>query len=140
MIGKYAKDAVASRAVILHACGFDSVPSDLCAFLAVQQLKKIAGERVAVGRVSSAVSLKGAASGGTVDTMWTMLAGSKESKKVGANPYALSPSAPCFPTTESRRDRELTPSCSSRQAQGEPEHPHLSLIRRKEDLGRLLAQ
>ncbi|KAK4701077.1 hypothetical protein P7C70_g5161, partial [Phenoliferia sp. Uapishka_3] len=87
----YSRVAVESRAVILHACGFDSVPSDLCAFLAVQQLKKVAGADVKVGRVTSAVSMKAYISGGTLSTMYTALDGPKESKKVGSNPFALSP-------------------------------------------------
>ncbi|KAL8283254.1 hypothetical protein RQP46_006032 [Phenoliferia psychrophenolica] len=94
MIAKYTKQALDSRSVLLFACGFDSVPSDLCVFLAVNELKKAAGDRVQVGKVTSAVSMKAYASGGTIDTIWTMLSGSKESKRVGANPYCLSPMGP----------------------------------------------
>jgi hypothetical protein len=67
--------------------GFDSVPSDLCSFLAVQRLKPHN-----VGEVKSLFKVKGGASGGTIASGLAMMNGSKDDMKVAANPFALSPS------------------------------------------------
>lgn len=93
MIKAHARSAVSTRALMLHSCGYDSVPSDLCAFLAVQRLKKIAGERVKVGEVSAAFSLQGGASGGTLASLLEMLESGPEAQKIARNPFCLSPSA-----------------------------------------------
>lgn len=74
------------------AGGYDSVPSDLTTFLAVQRLKALMGENGKVGPVRSAFSFKGEASGGTISTALTMMGGSAEDRQIGRNPYALSPS------------------------------------------------
>jgi hypothetical protein len=111
MVRKYARTAISTNALIIHACecifcpslapfahphfakgGYDSVPSDLTTFLAVQRLKALMGENGKVGPVRSAFSFKGGASGGTVSTALTMMDGSPEDRAIGTNPYALSPS------------------------------------------------
>ncbi|ORY85328.1 Saccharopine dehydrogenase-domain-containing protein [Leucosporidium creatinivorum] len=93
MVRKYARTAISTNALIIHACGYDSVPSDLTTFLAVQRLKGLIGESGKVGPVRSAFSFKGEVSGGTISSALTIMDGSADDKKIGMNPYALSPIA-----------------------------------------------
>lgn len=93
MIKQFTRDAVNSKALIVHSCGFDSVPSDLCTLLAVQKLKS-SGNDVKVGKVISSFKMKGGPSGGTILTMLTAVGDkSSENQAVNRNPFALSPSA-----------------------------------------------
>lgn len=75
---------------IMTKGGFDSIPSDLTSFLAVQRLKQIS-DHLEVGEVQSQFKLKGGASGGTLASAMAMMNGPKEDMKVAANPFALSP-------------------------------------------------
>lgn len=93
LLQAHARSAVSTRALILHSCGYDSVPSDLCAFLAVQRLKQVAGDRVKIGEVSAAFSLQGGASGGTLASLLEMLESGPEMQKIARNPFCLSPGA-----------------------------------------------
>lgn len=92
MVRKYARTAVSTSAIMIHACGFDSVPSDLTTFLAVQRLKNLAGPGVKVGPVRSAFAQEGGASGGTIASLLAVLDGGPEDRAISTNPYALSPS------------------------------------------------
>ncbi|GAA5850238.1 hypothetical protein JCM8547_001055 [Rhodosporidiobolus lusitaniae] len=87
---RFSRAALDSKALILHACGFDSIPSDLCTFLAVQKLKSL-GEGVQAGKVRSGFKAKGGVSGGTVGTLFDLLEAPKEDQKRTSHPYALSP-------------------------------------------------
>ncbi|GAA6032870.1 hypothetical protein JCM8097_000838 [Rhodosporidiobolus ruineniae] len=78
-----------NECLVLHGCGFDSIPSDLCTFLAVQHLKKL-GEGVQAGDVRSLFSGKGGISGGTFASGMGM-AEDVAHQKVSRDPYALSP-------------------------------------------------
>lgn len=72
MIKKHTNTALSTRALLVPSCGFDSVPSDLCAYLAAQALKKSApegGKPVEVGETVGLVKAVGGASGGTVATL-----------------------------------------------------------------------
>lgn len=93
MVRKYARTAVSTNAILIHSCGFDSIPSDLTTFLAVQRLKSSGGGNVKVGPVRSAFTAKGGASGGTIASALALLGGSSEDRAISANPYALSPIA-----------------------------------------------
>jgi short subunit dehydrogenase-like uncharacterized protein len=69
---RYHKDAEKSGALILHSCGFDSVPSDLGAMLAADAMK----ERYNCECESIELVLEdslGFASGGTIETMMHLL-------------------------------------------------------------------
>lgn len=72
---KYGSESAKSGARIISLCGFDSVPSDLAIFAAVQALKKTAGvgamaENIEVARTWHACV--GMAGGGTLATMKNM--------------------------------------------------------------------
>lgn len=84
--------ALASGARIVHCCGFDSIPSDLGVFLAHRRL---ADEGRSLHRARLRVrSIRGKLSGGTVASMFEILAEAKTDRSVRrllANPYALAP-------------------------------------------------
>ena len=76
---RYHKQALASKALIVHACGYDSVPSDIGAMLAAnamkdrhdcdcQSIQLVAGDT------------RGGASGGTIHTGLSMAFGGKDEK------------------------------------------------------------
>ncbi len=86
-------DAAASGARIVHSCGFDSIPSDIgVQFIQAQAMEKF-------GRPASHVkyrvrAFRGGFSGGTVDSMMTMIDQIKEDpsiRKVLGHPYCLNP-------------------------------------------------
>ena len=85
--------AVDSGARIVHSTGFDSVPSDLGVWLLHQQATAD-GEGTLEDTALLLVSMKGGVSGGTIDSLRTMLdevKGDKALRGVLADPYALSP-------------------------------------------------
>ncbi|MCW2606827.1 MAG: putative saccharopine dehydrogenase/reductase, partial [Frankiales bacterium] len=61
-------DAVASGARVVHACGFDSIPSELGVLLAAEQAKAD-GEGELAETVLCLVSSRGGVSGGTLDSL-----------------------------------------------------------------------
>lgn len=93
MIDAHHDTAVASGARVVHACGFDSIPSDL----GVWFTQHLAIERFGRPCCSIALrvkTLKGGASGGTVASMMSLieeLRTSPELRKLLADPYALAP-------------------------------------------------
>lgn len=93
MIDAHEERAIETGARIVHACGFDSVPSDLgCLFLQQHAIERF-------GRPCGSVKLfvrkmKGSFSGGTVASMLNALAVAKqdpEERRIMAHPYALNP-------------------------------------------------
>ncbi len=82
-----------SGARLVHACGFDSIPSDL----GVAYTQAVAIERFGVpcSRIGMRVqTMKGGASGGTVASLLNVIAETRrdpELRKVLADPYALAP-------------------------------------------------
>lgn len=93
MIDRYHDRAVETGARIVHACGFDSVPSDLGVWFVQQQAQERFGETCNSIRMG-VKAMKGGASGGTVASMMNMMddvAAEPELRKVLANPYALAP-------------------------------------------------
>jgi short subunit dehydrogenase-like uncharacterized protein len=93
MIDRHHDDAVQSGARIIHACGFDSIPSDLGVWFTQQEAKRAYGETCR--QISMRVkSIKGGASGGTVASVLNLVEETTRSadlRKVLANPYALAP-------------------------------------------------
>ncbi|EGD55329.1 saccharopine dehydrogenase family protein [Gordonia neofelifaecis] len=83
--------AAASGARIVHSCGFDSVPSDLGAYLLHRAIAEDgAGEMTDTTMVVT--SLRGGVSGGTVDSIRVIaeLAKDAETRRLMMNPQALS--------------------------------------------------
>lgn len=65
LINKHHKEASSKGIKIIPSCGFDSIPSDLGVFYVSQILKK------PIKRIEAFYSLKGRASGGTIETMFS---------------------------------------------------------------------
>ncbi len=87
------KIAVDSGARIVHAAGFDSVPSDLGVLLLHERVQAD-GEGTLEDTVLLLVSMRGGVSGGTIDSLRTQLdvvKADKQLRQVLADPYALSP-------------------------------------------------
>ena len=91
MIDAHALTASSSGARIVHACGFDSIPSDL----GVWHLQQSSIEQFGVPceHVSMRVaSMRGGASGGTIASMMNLMeeaSGDPELRRMLADPYAL---------------------------------------------------
>lgn len=88
-------DARATCALIVHQCGYDSIPSDLGAFLAVAALRERHGCDAATLK-TFAGKTKGGASGGTLHTALTLLTSSKKqipgaAAAAARGSYALDP-------------------------------------------------
>lgn len=93
MIDAHGEAATASGARIVHACGFDSIPSDLGVWFTQQQaIERFGAACTTIGlRVKAA---KGGASGGTIASGLNLMEEARrdpELRKVLANPYALAP-------------------------------------------------
>jgi len=82
--------AAASGARIVHACGFDSIPSDLGVLL----LHELAGDDALTDTTLAVTELRGGLSGGTFASMKHTLAevaSDPEASRILADPYAISP-------------------------------------------------
>lgn len=66
LIEKHHEEAAAKGVRIIPSCGFDSIPSDLGSFFAIQNINE------PVKRVEALHSYKGDASGGTLETIFSM--------------------------------------------------------------------
>src|SRR5688572_7066259 len=96
-----------SGARIVHCCGFDSIPSDLGVWLLHQEAGELEETTLVVRGV------RGGASGGTVESMTTMLdevKGDARQRKLLFDPYSLSP------------DRDAEPDLGRQLDFGPPSH------------------
>lgn len=59
LIDLHSETAVARGVILCNMCGFDSIPSDLGAFYAVEELRKVFGKDTEVTKVSSFFKFKG---------------------------------------------------------------------------------
>jgi len=93
MIDTHAAAAEASGARVVHACGFDSIPSDVGVWFTQQRATETFGQPCT--RISMrVVSMKGGASGGTIASMMNLMeeaSGNRELRRLLADPYALAP-------------------------------------------------
>ena len=89
-IAANSESAKRTGARIVHACGFDSIPSDLGVWLCAQAARADGAE---LGRTHLAVrSMKGGFSGGTIDSARAQVAElttDKAARRVVADPWAL---------------------------------------------------
>ena len=83
LIEKHHKEAARKGIRIIPSCGFDSIPSDIGTFFAVKSTNK------PIRRVDSFHSWKGEASGGTIETMFSM--GDLDLGKDIRDPFLLNP-------------------------------------------------
>lgn len=97
--------AVDTGARLVHACGFDSVPSDLGVLVAQRALEERAGS--GAGKITALFQVSGGFSGGTVASLLGVLdvaMRDREIRKVLANPYGLDPDGlPRGPDRDSAR-------------------------------------
>ncbi len=93
MIEAHQEAAVESGARIVFNCGFDCIPSDLGVFFLQQEMKRKHG--VGCSHIQLRVKgFSGAASGGTIASMLTMLEEAENDPEVGRamnEPYSLNP-------------------------------------------------
>jgi len=93
MIHSHQKEAEASGARIVHACGFDSIPSDMGVHFLQAEAKQRYGHTM--NRVKMRVqAMNGGASGGTVASMINLAEESRrdpEVTRILKNPYVLAP-------------------------------------------------
>ena len=84
--------ALRTGARIVHACGFDSIPSDLGALLTAEAAQADGAE---LGETTMVlVSARGGVSGGTIDSMRMLVDEAKADRSIAkllADPYSLSP-------------------------------------------------
>jgi short subunit dehydrogenase-like uncharacterized protein len=93
MIDAHHADAEASGARVVHACGFDSIPSDLGVWFTQQRAIELLGAPCT--RIDMRVqSMRGGASGGTIASMLNLVeeaAADPELRTLLADPYCLNP-------------------------------------------------
>jgi len=93
MIDAHHADAEASGARVVHACGFDSIPSDVGVWFTQQRAMEVLGAPCV--RIDMRVqAMKGGASGGTIASMLNLMeeaAADKDLRKLLADPYCLNP-------------------------------------------------
>jgi short subunit dehydrogenase-like uncharacterized protein len=114
------ESAQASGARIVHACGFDSIPSDLGVWQTAQRAAE-AGEGTLEDTVLFVRSIKGGFSGGTIDSGRQQAIIAREdpgARTVLADPYSLSPDRANEPTGEEGRTE--APAAHTGAARGAP--------------------
>jgi short subunit dehydrogenase-like uncharacterized protein len=102
-----ATDAVArdTGARIVHACGYDSIPSDLSVLLLAERAR--ADRAGGLHDVQLVATARGGVSGGTVDSVraqFEELGRDTTARRVVGDPYALSPDRDAEPDTRQPRD------------------------------------
>ena len=97
--------AKGTGARIVHACGYDSIPSDLSALLLAERAR--ADGAGGLRDVRLVATLRGGFSGGTVDSMRAQLEAMVQDpalRRAAGDPYALSPDRDAEPRTRQPRD------------------------------------
>jgi len=85
--------AMGTGARIVHACGFDSIPSDLGVLLLREHVARELGDELTT-TTFALTGARGGLSGGTFASMKQMLAeisSNPEARKIATDPYSLSP-------------------------------------------------
>ncbi|MFE3192213.1 saccharopine dehydrogenase family protein [Nocardia sp. NPDC059240] len=108
-IDRFGEKAAETGAKIVNSCGYDSIPSDL----SVYQLYKrsVADNTGELTDVTLVASLKGGASGGTIDSGRAMMEAIAEDPAKGsimAHPYSLSPDKAMEPNVGRQSDQALS--------------------------------
>ena len=109
-IDKYSEIAAHTGARLVHACGYDSIPSDLGVWALYRQVE--ADDAGTLGETTMVVDkFRGGLSGGTIDSMRvvTGLARDKEQRRVLTHPNALSSGPGGMPTFTRGQEPSDTP-------------------------------
>ena len=81
IIDKYHTKAIKNKVKIVHACGFDSIPSDFGVFYAQNKIKENSGKYAS--KISMRViSMKGGISGGTIYSFLNIIEESRKNKNI----------------------------------------------------------
>jgi short subunit dehydrogenase-like uncharacterized protein len=125
-IDEFHKQAVDTKARIVHACGFDSVPSDMTVYALYRRARQDGeGELLDTNFVLRGAS--GGASGGTIASMTEVLRAASENpetRKLLEDPYTLSqdrgaePELGAQPDLPWRRGRDIAPELAGVWAAG----------------------
>jgi short subunit dehydrogenase-like uncharacterized protein len=94
MIDRHHDTARRTGARIVHACGFDSIPSDLGVLLADEAMRQRSGGLPCESATLHVVKLRGGASGGTLASMLNLVDAARRDPEVRAillDPYSLNP-------------------------------------------------
>jgi short subunit dehydrogenase-like uncharacterized protein len=105
-IDRYEAIAAGSGARIVHTCGFDSIPSDLGAFL-LAEAARADGAGALTDTTMVVRSMRGGPSGGTLASMKGQLDDMRSDKslaRIVVDPYALSPDRAAEPDLGRERD------------------------------------
>lgn len=87
LIERHHQDALAKHTRIVPCCGFDSIPSDIGAFLAQSTMREL--HRRDCAEVKSAFSIRGGFNGGTLASFFNMLDAGQT--KAMQDPFLLNP-------------------------------------------------
>ena len=102
IIDNYHTKALKNKVKIIHACGFDSIPSDIGVFYAQKKMMEDMGKYA--NKISMRVSaMKGGVSGGTIFSFLNILDQTRKSKtirKIVNNPHGLCPTVDFFDSNE----------------------------------------
>ncbi|MCA0145265.1 trans-acting enoyl reductase family protein [Blastococcus sp. LR1] len=107
-IDRYGAVAAETGARIVHACGYDSIPSDLSTFLLAERAR--ADGAGGLRDVQLVATARGGFSGGTIDSMRAQveaLQADPALRRVVGDPFALSPERSAEPDTRQPRDAGL---------------------------------
>ncbi|OCH89442.1 NAD(P)-binding protein [Obba rivulosa] len=92
IIDKYDHLAMKTRAIIVPACGFDSVPADLLVLLSNTTLKRAAGTHTTLAASQTFYRVRGGVSGGTLATIISALEDvPPQTIRASTSDYYLSP-------------------------------------------------
>jgi len=81
-----------SKSVIIHSCGFESIPSDICVYESVQALRRANGNGIKIGFSRTSHDLKAFVSRGTITSALTLLDNLPRNKIwESGGPFCLSP-------------------------------------------------
>jgi len=114
MIAKYSEAAARSGSLLVHMSGFDSVPADLCAFLAADELRNKYG--LQTGHMQGYCSVKGGGvSGGTIASALYMQDHRERFADVGSitQPYMLNPPDFKYPRARAGEKDQMFPAYDS---------------------------
>lgn len=100
LIDNYHEQAASTGTRIIPMCGFDSIPSDISAFLAQRAMQQ--RHRTSCVSVKTAFSVKGGFNGGTLASGLNLL--SQGEAKIAADPFILNPSGSQPSNTQEHTD------------------------------------
>ncbi|MEC3951471.1 saccharopine dehydrogenase NADP-binding domain-containing protein [Nocardia sp. CDC153] len=107
-IDQFGDKAAETGAKIVNSCGYDSIPSDLSVYQLYR--RSVADNTGELTDVTLVASLKGGASGGTIDSGRAMMEAIAEDPRKGAimaHPYSLSPDKTMEPDVGRQSDQAL---------------------------------